>query len=82
MTFGLIFLSSSFLTYYSHLSLNPYLTTLLHSAARPRPALCDPVAAAHQALPSVTVSCSLGKFMSIESMMPSRPSDHLVLAVL
>ena len=38
--------------------------------------LCDPWTAACQASLSITISCSLFKFMSIESVMPS---NHLIL---
>ena len=46
------------------------------SVAQSCPTLCDPWTAAHQACLSITISQSLLKLMSSESVMPS---NHLVL---
>ena len=46
------------------------------SATKPCPILWDPRTVIHQVLPSFTVSSSLLKLMSVESVMPS---NHLIL---
>ena len=51
-------------------------TFLCHSVARSYPTLCTPWTAAHQASLFFTISWSLLKLTSIESVMPS---NHLIL---
>ena len=60
---------------YTYTHTHTYIYIYLSSVAQSCSTLCDLMSAAHQASLSITNSRSLLKLMSIESVMPSKPSS-------